>query len=173
MIQCLKTWQEPKSPKQESIHSLFCESGSVSRSIGSDSLWPMDCSPAGSSVHGILQARMLEWVAISFSRETSWPRDWTCVSCFSRRVLYYWTTRKAHMMLQWSLYICQNPCRIYNKEWDLRLQGLYLIIVCQWEPISCNKCTTLMQDVNNRQKGSGKEERGMWNSTFRQCYLQT
>ena len=40
----------------------------------------MDCSPPGSSVHGILQARILEWVAISFSRGSSQPRDWTCVS---------------------------------------------------------------------------------------------
>ena len=36
---------------------------------------PMDCSPPGSSLHGILQARVLEWVAISFSRESSQPRD--------------------------------------------------------------------------------------------------
>ena len=51
----------------------------------------MDCSPPGSSVHGILQARILEWVTIYFSREFSPPRDWThisCVSCISRWVLY-------------------------------------------------------------------------------------
>ena len=41
---------------------------------------PMDCSLSGSSVHGILQARILEWDAISFSRGFSWPRDWTLVS---------------------------------------------------------------------------------------------
>ena len=41
---------------------------------------PVDCSPPGSSVHGILQARILELVAISFSRGSSWPRDWTQVS---------------------------------------------------------------------------------------------
>lgn len=40
---------------------------------------PMDCSPPGSSVHGILQARILEWVVISFSRGSP-PRDWTCIS---------------------------------------------------------------------------------------------
>jgi len=40
----------------------------------------MDCSPPGSSVHGIFQARILEWVAISFSRRSSQPRDWTPVS---------------------------------------------------------------------------------------------
>ena len=44
---------------------------------------PMDCSPPGSSVHGILQARTLEWVAMPFSRESSWPRDRTYVSYFS------------------------------------------------------------------------------------------
>ena len=41
---------------------------------------PMDCSPPGSSVHGIFQARVVEWVAISFSRGSSWPRDRTWVS---------------------------------------------------------------------------------------------
>ena len=45
-------------------------------------LWdPMDCSLPGSSIHGIFQARILEWVAISFSRESSRPRVWTRVSC--------------------------------------------------------------------------------------------
>ena len=43
----------------------------------------MACTPPGSSVHGILQARILEWVAISFSRGSSQPRDWTRVSCVS------------------------------------------------------------------------------------------
>ena len=53
---------------------------------------PMDCSPPGSSVHGILQARILEQVAISFSRGSSRPRDRTYisyVSCIGRRVLYH------------------------------------------------------------------------------------
>ena len=52
---------------------------------------PMDCNPPGSSVHGIVQARLLEWVAISFSRGSSQPRDQTCVSCVScigRWILY-------------------------------------------------------------------------------------
>ena len=44
---------------------------------------PMDCSPPGSSVHGVLQARILEWVAISSSRGSSWPRNWTRVSYVS------------------------------------------------------------------------------------------
>ena len=49
----------------------------------------MDSSPPGSSVHGILQARILEWVAISFSRESSQPRDQTQVSCIGRQILYH------------------------------------------------------------------------------------
>ena len=48
---------------------------------------PMDCSPPGSSVHGILQARILAWVAIPFSRGSSWPRDWTQVICIACRLL--------------------------------------------------------------------------------------
>ena len=44
---------------------------------------PIDGSPPGSPVPGILQARKLEWVAISFSRGSSWPRDWTQVSCIA------------------------------------------------------------------------------------------
>ena len=42
---------------------------------------PLNCSPPGSSVHGISQARILEWVAISFSRGSSWPRDRTSITC--------------------------------------------------------------------------------------------
>ena len=59
----------------------------------SATLW--DVAPAGSSVHGISQARILEWVAISSSRRSSRPKDLThvsCVSCTGRRVLYHWAT---------------------------------------------------------------------------------
>ena len=47
----------------------------------------MVCSPPGSSVHGISQARILKWIAISFSRGSSWPRDQTCVSCIGPGIL--------------------------------------------------------------------------------------
>ena len=56
---------------------------------------PMDCSPLGFSVHGILQARILEWVAIPLSRESSQPRDQTWVSCTSGRFFIIWATREA------------------------------------------------------------------------------
>ena len=56
---------------------------------------PMDCSPPGSPVHGIFQARILEWVAISSSRGSSQPRDWTHVSCIGRWILYHSATWEA------------------------------------------------------------------------------
>ena len=59
-------------------------------------LWePLDCTLPGSSVHGISQARMLEWVAIPFSRGPSRARDQihvSCVSCIGRQILYHWVT---------------------------------------------------------------------------------
>ena len=45
---------------------------------------PMDCSLPGSSPHGISHARKLEWVAISYSKESSQPRDQICISCIGR-----------------------------------------------------------------------------------------
>ena len=62
-------------------------------------IWPLQshglCSPPGSSVHGVPLARILEWVAISFSRGSSQPRDPTHIFCISRWILKYWATREA------------------------------------------------------------------------------
>ena len=58
-----------------------------SRYVMSD-CFPMDCSQPGSSLHGILQARLLEWVFISFSRGSSQPKDRTHVSCIGRQIFY-------------------------------------------------------------------------------------
>ena len=56
---------------------------------------PVDCGPPGSSIHGILQARILEWVAISFSRGSSRPRDRTRMSRIAGRRFNLWATREA------------------------------------------------------------------------------
>ena len=56
---------------------------------------PTDCSLSGSSVHGIFQARVLEWIAISFSRGSSQPRNWTWVSRIAGRLFTIWATREA------------------------------------------------------------------------------
>ena len=61
---------------------------------------PVGCSPPGSSVHGILQARILEWVAIFFSRPSSQPRDRTQVSRIAGRRFNLWATITAHIMEQ-------------------------------------------------------------------------
>ena len=53
----------------------------------------MDCNLLGFSIHGILQARILEWIAISFSRGSSWPRAQTRVSCIGGRRFNLWATR--------------------------------------------------------------------------------
>ena len=58
---------------------------------------PTDCSPSGSSVHGIFLARLLEWVDIYSSRGSSWPKNQTgifCVSCIGRWILFHWATGK-------------------------------------------------------------------------------
>ena len=72
---------------------------------------PMDCSPSGSSVHVISQARKLEWGAIFFSRGSSRPTDRTHISCIGRWVVYCWPTWKARI---WGgrpemLHFCQSP----------------------------------------------------------------
>ena len=60
---------------------------------------PWTVAHQGSSVHGILQARILKWVAISFSRGSSWPRDRTQVSCIAGRHFNLWATREAPFLI--------------------------------------------------------------------------
>ena len=56
---------------------------------------PIDCSLPGSSVHGILQARILKWVVMPSSRGSSRPRGWIQVSCITGRFFTFWATREA------------------------------------------------------------------------------
>jgi len=80
---------------------------------------PVDCSPIGSSVHGIFQERILEWVAISFSRGSSQPWDGTRISYISfigRQVLYPSTTWEAptYISLSSFLWSCKIPLYGYT-----------------------------------------------------------
>ena len=59
----------------------------------------MDCSPPDSSIHGIFQARILDWVTISFSRDSSWPMDWNHVSYMGRQILYHRVHNKCERRL--------------------------------------------------------------------------
>ena len=74
----------------------ICDCDCISYSVVSDSLPPHRLySLPGFSIHRILQARILEWIAISFSRGTSQPRDWTLGSCLAGRFFTVWTTEKS------------------------------------------------------------------------------
>ena len=75
---------------------------------------PMNCSPPGSSVSGILQARILEWVAIPFSRGSSQPRDWTWVSCIAGRFFTIWATREAQALGELRIFACFVQCCILS-----------------------------------------------------------
>ena len=66
---------------------------------------PMGCSLPGSSIRGVFQARILEWVSISFSRRASWPRDWTRVSRIVGRHFTIWATRGGCAQLM--KYLCR------------------------------------------------------------------
>ena len=69
----------------------------------SDSCYLTDCGLPGSSVHGILQAKILEWAAISFSRGSSWPRNQTQVSCIADRFFTNWATREANCFVNFCI----------------------------------------------------------------------
>ena len=79
---------------QKGLYNFAGASGSVTQSCVT-LCNPMDCSLPGSSVHGILQARILEWLAIPFSRGSSQPRNQTRVSCIAGRFFTIWATRDA------------------------------------------------------------------------------
>ena len=74
---------------------------------------PMDCSPPGSSLHGISQARILEWVVTTFSRGSSWPRDWTRISWIAGKFFIAEPPGKPIWSLQHDL--CDNKLGIQMK----------------------------------------------------------
>ena len=73
---------------------------------------PMDCSLPGSSVHGILQARILEWIAMPFSRVFSWPRDQTQVYCTAGRFFAVRCTG----LVSCTAGICTEPAGFYQDQ---------------------------------------------------------
>ena len=87
-------YQQPQMSRWYHCKGKKWRSERVSHSVVSDSWWPIDCSPSGSSVYGILQARILKSVAISFSRGYSWPRDETWVFCIAGRFFTISATKK-------------------------------------------------------------------------------
>ena len=103
---------------------------------------PMDCSPPGSSVHGVSQARVLEWVAISSYRGSSWPRDQThvsCVSCIGGWLLYHWATWEtqceSHINNVYDLMTIVVRCSNYCLLWPCLVQHLGHTYVSKSKPI--------------------------------------
>ena len=100
---CCISWKSP-SPTRNPSKTTLTNCGDItlalelllfSHYVMFDSLWShRDCGPSGSSVRGISQASILEWVTISFSRRSSWPRNRTHISYIDRRVLCHWATRE-------------------------------------------------------------------------------
>ena len=84
----------------------------------------MDCSLSGFSTHGILQARILEWVTISFSRGSVWPRDWTQVSCIGRQILYHWATWEIQLVMQIEITRSEHLRSVHmakmKKDWQMK-----------------------------------------------------
>ena len=91
---------------------------------------PMDCSLPGSSVHGISQARILEWVAISFSRGSSQTRDRTWVPCIAGKFFTIWAIRGLHSIM----YACINTqvhthIYVYQLSADGHLGCFYILAI--------------------------------------------
>ena len=103
---------------------------------------PMDCSLPGSSAHGISQARILEWVAIPFSRGSSWPRGQTWVFFIAGRFFTIWVTRKAR-----SIYGIINKKKPNRVVWGMRgreerrSKKGQVILVARWHNSTTNLCT--------------------------------
>ena len=109
------------SRKQEARRYHIAEESSRStvlcRSVMSTLDDPMDCSPPGSSVHGTLQAKTLQWVAMPSSRGSSPPRDRTHISCIGRQILYC-ATWEAQVVLRFEKYTDTIPTHLQPQPQD-------------------------------------------------------
>ena len=91
-------------------HVIYLWKCMLSHSVISNSCDHMDWSPPGFSLHGILQAKILEWVAILFSRGSSWPRNQTWVSHIVRRFFTIWATREAPIEIKCTINVMPLNC---------------------------------------------------------------
>ena len=115
---------------------------------------PVDCSLPGSSIHGIFQARMLEWVAIAFSRRSSRPRDWNRVSRILGRRFTIWATRevpkikgittKTSNKLFWEL----STLRSQKSHWVSLEKALnFLELTWHWYDFSMNQSLSVITET--------------------------
>ena len=119
--------------------------------------YPMNCSPLGPSVHGFLQERILERIAISFSSGSSWPRDKTRITCISfigKQILYHCTIWKAPKERGWGENVWggwgQNRYRIQGEGRNLEYICLDLRRQREVESMRCFDTIWMLKDVFGR-----------------------
>ena len=104
----------------------------------------MDCSPPGSSVHGILQARVPEWVAILFSVGFTWPRDRTGASCTAGRFFNIWATRERKWKWKWK---SQSYPTLWNPM-DHTVHGILQARLLEWVVVPFSRGSSQNQEWN-------------------------
>ena len=132
-------------------HHLYVESKESESEVAQSCLTlcdPVDCSLPGSSIHGIHQGRILEWVAISFSRGSSRPRYQTCVSCTAGRHFTLWATREGVVSKKGYKWIyLQNRNRVTDVENKLMVQFSSVVQSC---PTLCDPMNRSMPGVHHQ-----------------------
>ena len=109
---------------------------------------PMDCSLAGSSVNGILQATILQWVAVPFFRGSSWPRDQTQVSSIAGRFFTVWATREVQRQRN-QRSNCQHPLD-NRKSRKIPEKNIYFCFIDYAKAFDCvdhNKLWKILQEM--------------------------
>ena len=139
----------------------------------------MDCSLSGSSVHGVLQARMLEWIAMPSSRESFPPRDGTPISyvfCIDKQGLYHWyhlgmkdfiSTVSCTSGFWWSLHLCTPSS---STPWGImsigspQIQGTWLLLLpwAEQEPRLPGSCTCNSSELTWAEELSGAKHKEPW-----------
>ena len=109
----------------------------LSVSVKVTQLCPTLCDPMDYTVHGIFQARILEWIAIPFSRVSAQPRDWTQVSCTTRRFFIIWATNYNSRFLSHLIWIydtaSNNVGKKKKKQCSKRLINFFNYRICKWQ----------------------------------------
>ena len=113
----------------------------------------MDCSPLGFSVRGIFQARILEWVAMPSSRGSSWPRDWTWLSCTASRFFTNWASREA--LSHEGMWACHHKEGWMPKNWWFWTLVLEKTLET---PLDCKEIKPVNPKVNQPWKFVGRTD---------------
>ena len=113
---------------------------------------PMDCSPPGSSIHGISQARILEWVTISFSMGSSWPWDRTCVSS-----LLHWQVDSLTLSHQGSPKMRIHENRSQSYEFESKMVGTSRLH--RWNERTSKNQNLYKTEQTKRRKRKGLKKR--------------